>query len=159
LLAAKAVRGVMLGVVVTALTQAAIGGTGLLISAVPAAALLTAVMFLLCLAQLGPFLVLVPSIVWLYWSGQPIWGTVLLVFSLVAGTIDNFLKPFLIKKGADLPLLLILSGVIGGLLAFGITGLFVAPVILAVSYTLLKAWVAQEVAVMGPVEVLSERAP
>lgn len=156
LLAGKAVRGVVLGVVVTALTQAAIGCIGLLIVGVPAAALLTAVMFMLCLAQLGPLLVLVPSVVWLYWSGQPVWGTVLLVFSLVAGTIDNFLKPFLIKKGADLPLLLILSGVIGGLVAFGIVGLFIAPVILAVSYTLLKAWVSQDVSGTAQVEVVSE---
>jgi predicted PurR-regulated permease PerM len=155
-LAAKAVRSVVLGVVVTALTQAAIGGIGLLIAGVPAAALLAAVMFILCLAQLGPLLVLVPSVVWLYWSGQPVWGTVLLVFSLVAGTIDNFLKPFLIKKGADLPLLLILAGVIGGLIAFGIIGLFIAPVILAISYTLLKAWVSQDVSVVDPVEVASE---
>jgi predicted PurR-regulated permease PerM len=158
LLAAKAVRGVVLGVVVTALTQAAIGGIGLT-AGVPAAALLTAVMFILCLAQLGPFLVLVPSVVWLYWSGEPVFGSILVVFSFIAGTIDNFLKPFLIKRGADLPLLLILSGVIGGLLVFGVIGLFIAPVILAVSYTLLKAWVSQEVAAIAQVEMLSERVP
>jgi predicted PurR-regulated permease PerM len=142
ILAAKAVRGVVLGVVVTALIQAAAGAIGLFIAGVPAAALLTAVMFMLCLAQLGPFLVLIPSVVWVYWSGQPVWGTVLLVVSLFAGTIDNFLRPILIRKGADLPLLLIFSGVIGGLIAFGIIGLFIGPVLLAVTYTLLKAWVS-----------------
>jgi predicted PurR-regulated permease PerM len=140
-LAAKAVRGVVLGVVLTALIQAAIGGTGLFITRVPAAGLLTAVMVLLCLAQVGPFLVLIPAIIWLYWSGQPVWGTVLMVFAVIAGTIDNVIRPFLIRKGADLPLLLIFSGVIGGLIAFGIIGLFLGPVVLAVSYTLLKAWV------------------
>jgi predicted PurR-regulated permease PerM len=98
-------------------------------------------MVMLCLAQIGPFLVLVPAVIWLYWSGQPGWGTVLLVISAVAGTIDNVIRPFLIKKGADLPLLLIFSGVIGGLIAFGIVGLFIGPVVLAVTYTLLKAWV------------------
>jgi predicted PurR-regulated permease PerM len=106
---------------------------------------LTAVTLMLCLAQLGPWLVLIPSAVWVYWSGQPAWGTVLLVFSVFAGTIDNFLRPFLIRKGADLPLLLIFAGVIGGLIAFGIVGLFIGPVILAVTYTLLKAWVSDEV--------------
>ncbi|HXJ93947.1 MAG TPA: AI-2E family transporter YdiK [Terriglobia bacterium] len=156
-LAGKAVRGVVLGVVVTALTQAAIGGVGLFIAGVPAAALLAAVMFILCLAQLGPLLVLLPSVVWLYWSGQAVWGTVLLIFTIVAGTIDNFLKPFLIKKGADLPLLLILSGVIGGLIAFGVIGLFIAPVILAIAYTLLKEWVSEDLAVTGQVDVVSER--
>jgi len=143
-LAAKAVRGVVLGVVVTALTQAAVGGMGLFIAGVPAAVLLMAVMFILCLAQLGPLLVLVPAIVWLYWSGHGAWGTVLLIFSVVAATIDNFLRPYLIRKGADLPILLILAGVIGGLIAFGVIGLFIGPVILGVSYTLLGAWMSDD---------------
>jgi len=141
ILAGKAVRGVVLGVVVTALIQAAIGGIGLFATGVPAAALLTAVMVMLCLAQIGPFLVMIPAVIWLYWSGQPVMGTVLIVFLVFAGTIDNFVRPFLIRKGADLPLLLIFAGVIGGLIAFGIVGLFIGPVMLAVTYTLLKEWV------------------
>jgi len=140
-LAGKAVRGVVLGVVVTAFIQAAIGGAGLFVTGVPAAALLTAVMVMLCLAQIGPFLVMIPAVIWLYWSGQPVMGTVLIVFLVVAGTIDNVVRPFLIRKGADLPLLLIFAGVIGGLIAFGIIGLFIGPVVLAVTYTLLKEWV------------------
>jgi predicted PurR-regulated permease PerM len=144
-LAAKAVRGVMLGVVVTALIQSTLGGIGLFAASVPAAALLTAVTLILCLAQLGPVLVLVPSVVWLYSSGQAARGTVLLIFTVPAATIDNFLRPFLIKKGADLPLLLIFAGVIGGLVAFGVIGLFIGPVMLAITYTLLKAWVTDEV--------------
>ncbi len=145
ILAAKAVRGVVLGVVVTALIQTMIGGIGLFITGVPAAALLTAIILILCLAQLGPLLVLIPSIIWIYWSGHPVWGTVLVAISLIAGTIDNVVRPLLIRKGADLPLLLIFVGVIGGLTAFGIIGLFIGPVILAVTYTLLKAWVAGDV--------------
>ena len=141
-LAAKAVRGVVLGVVLTALIQTGIGGVGLFLTGVPAAGLLTAVTLILCLAQLGPLLVMVPAVIWLYWSDQPAWGTVLLVFAIVAGTIDNFLRPVLIRRGADLPLLLIFAGVIGGLIGFGIIGLFIGPVVLAVTYTLLKAWVS-----------------
>jgi predicted PurR-regulated permease PerM len=141
ILAAKSIRGVALGVIVTALAQSILGGIGLAVSGVPAAAVLTAIMFLLCIAQLGPGLVLIPAVIWLYWSGQTLWGTVLLAFTLVAVTMDNFLRPFLIKKGADLPLLLILAGVIGGLIAFGIIGLFIGPVVLAVTYTLLGAWI------------------
>jgi predicted PurR-regulated permease PerM len=144
-LAAKAVRAVVLGVVITALIQTAIGGIGLFIAGVPAAGLLTAVMLILCLAQIGPILVLIPSVLWLYWSGQPVWGTVLIVFSILACTIDNFLRPILIRKGIDLPLLLIFSGVIGGLIGFGVIGLFIGPVILAVAYTLLDSWVAGDV--------------
>jgi predicted PurR-regulated permease PerM len=144
-LAGKAVRGVALGVVVTAIVQASLGGIGLAITGVPAAALLTAVMLMLCLAQVGPALVLVPSVIWLYWKGSPVSGTVLLVFSVLAITLDNFIRPVLIKKGADLPLIMIFAGVIGGLIAFGIVGLFIGPVVLAVTYTLLKAWVTGSV--------------
>ncbi|MNL67634.1 putative inner membrane protein [compost metagenome] len=66
----------------------------------------------------------------------------MLVWSLAVGLLDNFLRPILIKRGADLPFLLILSGVIGGLFAFGVMGLFIGPVLLAVAFTLLKSWVA-----------------
>ncbi len=140
-LAAKSIRGVALGVGLTALIQSALGGIGLAVAGVPAAVALTAVMFMLCIAQLGPVLVLIPAVIWLYWSDQTLWGSVLLVWSILVGSLDNFLRPILIKKGADLPLLLIFAGVIGGLLAFGIIGLFIGPVVLAVTYTLLDAWV------------------
>jgi predicted PurR-regulated permease PerM len=141
-LAAQTIRSVVLGVVVTALIQSAIGGGALVFSGVPAAGLLTAVMFFLCLAQLGPLLVLLPAVGWLYWSGQTGVASILLVVSLVAGALDNVLRPLLIKRGADLPLLLIFAGVLGGLLAFGVIGLFLGPVVLTVGHTLLAAWVA-----------------
>lgn len=143
-LAGKAIRGVALGVVLTAIAQSALGGIGLALAGVPMAPMLTAVMFMLCVAQLGPMLVLLPAVIWVYWSGDTAWGTFLLVWTLVVGTMDNFLRPFLIKKGADLPLLLIFAGVIGGLITFGLVGIFVGPVVLAVAYTLLDAWVGDE---------------
>jgi predicted PurR-regulated permease PerM len=142
LLAEKAIRGVALGVVVTAIIQAAIGGIGLVVAGVPAVALLTAVMFMLCLAQIGPALVLVPALIWVYSKDGALWGSILLVFAVLTVTIDNFIRPVLIKKGADLPLVMIFAGVIGGLVAFGIIGLFIGPVVLAVAHTLLKAWVS-----------------
>jgi predicted PurR-regulated permease PerM len=145
LLAGQAVRGVALGVVVTALAQSALGGVGLAITGVPFAAVLTAVMFMLAIAQVGPVLVLVPAVAWLYWSGSTGWGTFLLIWSVVVGTMDNFLRPVLIKKGADLPLLLIFAGVVGGLIAFGLIGIFVGPVVLAIAHTLLSAWVDEEI--------------
>ena len=141
ILSAKAVRGVALGVVVTALIQAALGGIGLFVAGVPAPLLLTAVMLMLCIAQIGPGLVFLPSVIWLFWSDHAFWGTILIVWGIFVGTIDNFIRPVLIKRGADLPLLLIFAGVIGGLIAFGIIGLFIGPVVLAVTYALLSAWV------------------
>lgn len=143
-LAGKAIRGVALGVMVTAVAQSALGGIGLAVAGMPFAPLLTALMFVLCLIQIGPGLVLFPAVVWLYYSGDGVWATVLLAFTLVAVTLDGFLRPVLIRKGADLPLLLILAGVIGGLIAFGILGIFLGPVVLATAYTLLNAWMEEE---------------
>lgn len=143
-LAGQAIRGVALGVVVTALAQSVAGGIGLAVAGVPFAAVLTAVMFMLAIAQLGPTLVLAPAVVWVYWSGSTGWGTFLLIWTVAVGAMDNFLRPILIKRGADLPLLLIFAGVIGGLMAFGLIGIFVGPVVLAVAYTLLEAWVSEE---------------
>jgi predicted PurR-regulated permease PerM len=143
-LAGQAIRGVALGVGVTALVQSALGGIGLAIVGIPFAGLLTAVMFMLCIAQLGPGLVLIPAVAWVYWNGDTGWGTFLLVWSVIVVMLDNFLRPVLIKLGADLPLLLILAGVIGGLFAFGLVGIFVGPVVLAVAYTLVGEWISDE---------------
>lgn len=140
-LAGRSVRGVALGVVVTALIQTVLSGIMLFATGVPGVGLLSGAVLVLCLAQLGPLLVLAASVGWLYWSGHSTAGTVLLVATLIITTLDNFLRPVLIKRGANLPLLLVFAGVIGGMLSFGVLGIFVGPVILAVTYTLLGAWV------------------
>jgi predicted PurR-regulated permease PerM len=142
-LAGQAIRGVALGVVVTALVQSLLGGIGLAVAGVPFATVLTAVMFMLALAQIGAVPVLLCGLAWLWWKDATGWFVALLVWTVIVGSMDNVLRPILIKKGADLPLLLIFAGVIGGLFAFGLLGLFVGPVILAVAYTLLDAWVAE----------------
>jgi len=141
ILAGKAIRAVALGVGITALVQAVLGGIGLFIAGVPLAALLSVLMFILCIAQIGPALVLLPATIWLYANDSGGWATFLLVWSLIVVSIDNFLRPMLIKQGADLPMLLILAGVIGGMLAFGMLGIFIGPVVLAVAFTLLQSWV------------------
>ncbi len=144
LLAGHAIRGVALGVVVTAIVQSGLGGVGLAICGVPYPAILTALMFMLCIAQIGPGLVLVPAIIWMYRVDEATWATVLLVWSLIVISLDNFLRPILIKRSSDLPLLLIFVGVIGGLIAFGLIGIFIGPVVLAVAYTLLQTWITDE---------------
>jgi predicted PurR-regulated permease PerM len=143
-LAGQAVRGVALGVVVTALAQSILGGICLAIAGVPFAAILTVVMFMLAISQIGVLPVMGLSVLWLFLSGSTGWGAFLIVCTLVVGTMDNFLRPILIKKGADLPLLLIFTGVVGGLVAFGLIGLFIGPVVLAVAHKLLEAWVDEE---------------
>jgi len=140
-LAGQTIRGVALGVVVTALAQSVFAGLGLLIAGVPFAGVLTGAMLILAIAQIGVIPVLGAATAWLYWSDQTTWGTFMLVWTIVAGTMDNFLRPMLIKKGANLPLLLVFAGVIGGLLAFGLIGIFVGPVVLAVADALLTTWI------------------
>jgi predicted PurR-regulated permease PerM len=142
-LAAQAVRSVALGVIGTALIQAIASGIGLWICGVPRAGLLTAIAFILGTAQLGPLLVLAPAVLWLYWTGSTGWAAVLLAWSVPVLALDNVVRPILIRRGVQLPLLLIFAGVIGGLISFGVVGLFVGPVVLAATYTLTKDWVAR----------------
>jgi predicted PurR-regulated permease PerM len=143
-LAGRAIRAVALGVMVTSLADAIVGGVGLWVAGVPLAPVLTAVMFIVCVAQAGPGIVLIPAVIWMYVSGRYLMGTVLLVVTVVAIVIDNLLRPMLIRKEANLPMLLVLVGVLGGLAAFGLIGLFIGPAVLAVSYTLLRAWIAED---------------
>ena len=142
-LAGQAVRAVALGVVVTAVLQTVLVGLGLGVVGVPFAAILTALSFILSIAQIGPLPILVGAVIWVYSYEGAAWGTAYLVWAILCGTIDNLVRPLLIKRGADLPLLLIFGGVIGGLVAFGVIGLFIGPVVLSVGYTLLGAWIAQ----------------
>jgi len=142
-LAAKSVRGLALGVVVTAVAQSAAAGIGLAIAGVPAVLLLTALMFMLCLAQLGPSPVLVPAVIWLFWSDAVGWSIFLGTWTLLVTPVDNILRPMLIRKSVDLSIFIVLPGVIGGLMTLGIIGVFVGPVVLAVAYNLLEAWVQE----------------
>ncbi|MGN7790347.1 AI-2E family transporter YdiK [Enterobacter sp. 22452] len=143
LLAGKTIQAVAMGIVLTAVIQSAFAGLGLLICPIPGAALLMAIIFVLCLMQLGPVLLMLPCVAWLFWSGQYNWGVLLLIWTVVAGSLDNVLKPVLIRRGAETSLFLIMLGVIGGLLTLGILGLFIGPVLLAVSWRLIAAWVRE----------------
>jgi predicted PurR-regulated permease PerM len=142
-LAGQAIRGVALGIVVVAMGQAALGGLGLAVAGVPFAALLTMLMFFFGVVQVGVVPVLACAVTWLYWNGVYGWATGLLIWTVFVGTIDNVVRPILIQKGARLPLLLVVAGVIGGLIAFGVVGIFLGPVVLGVSYMLLEAWVLE----------------
>ena len=142
-LSAQAIRSVALGVFVTALVQTLLGALVMAVAGVPYAGFLAALMLLLCIAQIGPSPILIPAVIWMFWQGDSMgWAIFLAVASVPVIMLDNFLRPWLIKRGADLPLLLVLFGVIGGLLTFGLIGIFIGPVVLAVTYTLTMAWLA-----------------
>jgi len=145
-LAMQAIRSVALGVVVTAIVQAAIAALGLLLAGIPFVQILAAVTFILCIAQLGPGLVLIPAVIWMYATGDATGGTILVIFTIPAMTLDNILRPLLITRGANLSLLLVLLGVIGGLLAFGLIGIFIGPIVLAVAYELAMEWIGEDCA-------------
>ncbi|WP_254699684.1 AI-2E family transporter YdiK [Trinickia violacea] len=140
-LAAQSVRAIALGVVVTALVQASLGALGIWVAGVPFAGILAALLLLVCLVQIGPLLPLLGCVAWLFYSGSRITAILLLIWSIGVAMLDNILRPILIRRAVELPMVLILFGVLGGLLSLGVVGLFIGPVLLAVTYHLLLAWI------------------
>ncbi len=139
-LAANSIRAVAMGVIGTAFIQAALAGIGLVLVGVPNALMLSSLALFLGIIQVGSGPVMIGSLIWIYYWGSTAALIGFGIWTAIVLTLDNFLRPVLIRRGVDLPLLLIFAGVIGGILAFGIVGLFIGPVILAVSHTLLSAW-------------------
>lgn len=140
-LVAGTVQRVVNGVIGTAAAQGVLALIGFLIAGVPGAIVLGLVTFMLSLIPMGPPLAWIPATGWLVWKGEygmavflGIWGT------FVISGVDNVLKPYLISRGGNLPLVIVLLGVFGGLLAFGFIGLFIGPTLLAVGYSLLLDW-------------------
>jgi predicted PurR-regulated permease PerM len=143
-LAGRTIRGVANGIVGTALVQALLALGAFVLAGLPAAFLLAIAVFMVAVLQLPTQLLTVPIALAVLYAGDPRWGVFLLLWGLlVVGLVDNFLRPYLISQGTRLPILLIFVGVIGGLLAYGILGLFIGPVILAVAWTLLLDWLRE----------------
>ena len=139
--ASATINGVVSGVLGTSLAQALLIVVGLWAAGIPAALLLGLVLFVLALVPFGPALIWGPAAAWLYFDGAIGWAVFVVVWSLAAGLVtDNVLKPYLISRGSDLPLILILFGVVGGAAAFGVLGLFLGPTLLAVGYELIREW-------------------
>jgi predicted PurR-regulated permease PerM len=135
--------GVVYGLLGTAIAQGVVAGIGFVIAGVPAAALLGAATFVLSLIPMGPPLIWGGAALWLFEHGQTGWALFMVVYgALVISSIDNFIKPLLISRGASLPIALVLLGVLGGVIVFGFVGLFLGPVFLAVGYALLLRWTA-----------------
>ena len=139
-LAATTVRSVALGVVGTAMIQGMLAFLGYLIAGVPSPGVLAALVFVVGLIQIPVLLAILPVVAWVYIGGQTEWSIFLLVWGLIVGTIDNFLRPWLMSQGSTMPILLIILGVVGGLIAFGPIGLFFGAVLIAVMHRLLLDW-------------------
>lgn len=144
-LVAGTVQRVVNGILGTAVAQGLLAFIGFLIAGVPGAVALGLLTFALSLIPVGPPLVWIPASAWLAWQGEygysvflGVWG-----FCVISG-VDNILKPYLISRGGNLPLVVVLLGVFGGILAFGFMGLFIGPTFLAVAYSLVNDWIQKE---------------
>ena len=139
-----AVKGVVYGLLGTAFAQAAVALVGFLIAGVPGAMLLAALTFILSLVPMGPVLVWGGAAAWLYAQDEIGWAIFMVVYGIaVISSVDNFVKPILMSRAGNLSMLLVVLGVFGGAIAFGFIGLFVGPALLAVGWSLLKAWLDQ----------------
>lgn len=142
-LAGRTVRGVVYGILGTALVQALMAGFGFLIAGVPGPAVLTLLTFFLAVVPMGPPLVWIPAAFWLFHQGSNGWGIFMVIWGIGVSSIDNFVKPWLISRGSTMPFLLILFGVIGGAVAFGFIGVFLGPTLLALGYRIVVEWLSQ----------------
>ena len=142
-LAGVTVRGVVYGILGTALVQAVLAGIGFLIAGVPGAGMLALLTFFLSVVPVGPPLIWVPATLWLFHEGSTGWAAFMLVWGIGVSSIDNVIKPWFISHGSDMPFILILFGVLGGALAFGFIGVFLGPTLLAVGYRLISEWAVE----------------
>ncbi len=143
----QTVAGVVQGIFGAALAQAAVAVIGFLIAGVPGAFLLGAATFFLSMIPFGPPLLWGGASIWLFNQGDYGWAIFMVLWGvLMISSIDNLVKPYIISRGSNLPLLLIVLGVFGGIVAFGFIGIFIGPPILAVGLTLVRLWTAQPVA-------------
>ena len=142
-LAGQTTRGVVYGILGTAIVQAVMAGIGFLIAGVPGALLLGFLTFFLSVIPAGPPLIWIPVSIWLFSQGHNGWGIFMLIWGVGVSSVDNVVKPWLISQGSDLPFLLIFFGVVGGAMAFGFIGVFLGPTLIAVGYRLISEWAAE----------------
>ncbi len=136
------VRGVVYGILGTALVQAVMAGFGFLIAGVPGAGLLALLTFFISIVPFGPPLIWLPAALWLFSQDSNGWGIFMLVWGVGISSVDNVVKPWIISQGSAMPFLLIFFGVIGGAVAFGFIGVFIGPTLLAVGYRIVSEWAA-----------------
>ncbi len=143
-LATATIRGVMQGVIGVAVIQAVLATLGMILVGVPAAGLWGAMVMILAIIQLPPILILGPIAAWVFSFADTTPAVIFLIWAVVVSASDGFLKPILMGRGVDAPMLVILIGALGGMMLSGIIGLFVGAVVVAIMYTLFMDWVADE---------------
>lgn len=149
LIAADTIKSVVYGIIGTALAQGFLAGIGFWIAGVPGALLLGVLTCVLSLIPFGPPLIWAPCAIWLFKNGETGWAVFIALWGfVVVSTIDNVLKPYFISKGSHLPFVLVFLGVLGGVLAFGLLGIFLGPTLLAVAYAMFQEWSSRKQGLM-----------
>ena len=148
-LATATIRGVMQGVVGVAIMQSVLGGIGMLVVGVPGVAIWTMLVLICAVIQLSPLLVLGPVAGYVFSYADTAPAVIFLIWSVLVSMSDAFLKPMLMGRGVNIPMLVILIGALGGMMLFGIIGLFVGAVALAIMYSLFMAWLDEKEGVSG----------
>ncbi len=139
-LATATVRSVTRGILGVALIQSLLAGLGFLVVGIPAAGLLAMICLFLAVIQVGPGLIIIPTVIYVFLTSDTLPAVLFMIWSIFVTLLDNFLKPLFLGRGVDVPMLVIFIGAIGGFLSSGIIGLFVGPILLAMGYRLFKAW-------------------
>jgi predicted PurR-regulated permease PerM len=144
-LAGATIRAVSRGVIGISALQAFLAGLGLVAAGIPAASLITSAVLILGIIQIGPSVVLIPLVIWSWFALEPSTALLFSAYMIPVGLLDNVLRPLVMARGLETPMLIILIGVIGGTISYGITGLFLGPIVLAVIWELLAAWISERV--------------
>lgn len=142
-LAEVTIRSVARGVLGVAVIQAVLAGLGLMAAGVPGAGIWALLCLILATVQIGVAPILIPAVIWVFATGDTLTAVLFLVWSVFVVVLDNVLKPILLGRGVDVPMLVIFLGAIGGMLASGIIGLFVGAIVLTLGYKLFQAWLAE----------------
>jgi predicted PurR-regulated permease PerM len=142
-LAGATIRAVSRGVIGISALQAFLAGVGLAAAGVPGASLITSAVLILGIVQIGPSIILIPLIIWSWTAMDTTAALLFTAYMIPVNLLDNILRPLVMARGLGTPMLIILIGVIGGTISYGITGLFLGPIILAVIWELTSAWVRE----------------
>jgi predicted PurR-regulated permease PerM len=142
-LAAATIHTVASGIIGISILQSLLAGIGLIFAGIPAAGLLSFGVLIFGIIQIGPSVILIPTIVWSWMTMETSSALMFTAYMLPVNLLDNVLRPILMTRGLRTPMLVTLIGVIGGILAYGITGLFLGPIVLAVLWELLSTWIAE----------------
>ena len=137
------IRSVTNGVLGVAVIQAVLAGIGFFAMQIPHAGLLAAIVLVTSIIQVPALLIIAPIVFWVFSFAAPVPATIFAVYSLLVALSDNILKPILLGRGVDLPALLVLVGALGGMMQYGIVGLFLGAIILGLGYTIITDWIAQ----------------